>query len=154
MIQCPVCGKKTQAEGGRCMYCSTIVATGDPAHDPTELPASSPEPPTVIPTPTIGPTPTEVRDSGPPVGTGRDKGLFEPGQSFGRRYRIIRVLGVGGMGAVYQAWDEELRIPVALKVIRSTEADDPHVVKELEERFKREILLARQVTPQERRSNL
>ena len=34
------------------------------------------------------------------------------------RYHIIRVLGAGGMGVVYQAWDAELNDAVAVQVIR------------------------------------
>ena len=39
-----------------------------------------------------------------------NSGPLEMGQAFGTRYHIIRVLGVGGMGAVYQAWDAELGV--------------------------------------------
>ena len=69
------------------------------------------------------------------------------GQDFGSRYHIIRLLGAGGMGAVYQAWDKVLEVAVAVKVVR---ADFPRWTQEaaraLEKRFKRELLLARQVT--------
>ena len=68
------------------------------------------------------------------------------GQNFGTRYHIIRLLGVGGMGSVYQAWDRELEVAVAVKVIRPDFAENPMVAQELERRFKRELLLARQVT--------
>jgi eukaryotic-like serine/threonine-protein kinase len=69
-----------------------------------------------------------------------------PGESFGTRYHIIRVLGVGGMGAVYQAWDAELGVAVAIKTIRLAEGTDPRDVEDMERRFKRELVLARQVT--------
>jgi len=68
------------------------------------------------------------------------------GDAFGDRYRIDKLLGFGGMGAVYKAWDEILDIPVALKVIRPEMAQDPAVAEQLDRRFKRELLLARQVT--------
>jgi serine/threonine protein kinase/Flp pilus assembly protein TadD len=50
------------------------------------------------------------------------------------------------MGAVYRAWDAELGVEVALKVIRPEIAADPTAAAEIERRFKRELLLARQVT--------
>ena len=75
-----------------------------------------------------------------------DTGPLEVGQSFGPRYHIIRMLGVGGMGAVYQAWDAELGVAVAIKVIRPEVMEDPATAEEVGRRFKRELLLARQVT--------
>jgi serine/threonine protein kinase/tetratricopeptide (TPR) repeat protein len=50
------------------------------------------------------------------------------------------------MGAVYQAWDAELGVAVAIKVIRPEVMADPAASAEVERRFKRELLLARQVT--------
>ncbi len=50
------------------------------------------------------------------------------------------------MGAVYQVWDAELAQGVALKVVRTEAAGDPHAAKEMERRFKQELVLARQVT--------
>ena len=50
------------------------------------------------------------------------------------------------MGAVYEAWDGELGVSVALKVIRPDMPGDSGIARDLERRFKRELLLARQVT--------
>ena len=80
------------------------------------------------------------------VSRSEDTGPLRIGQSFGLRYHIIKVLGVGGMGAVYQAWDAELAEAVAIKVIRPEAMADPQAAWEMEKRFKRELLLARQVT--------
>jgi hypothetical protein len=73
------------------------------------------------------------------------QGPLTVGDTFGR-YTIMRLLGIGGMGAVYQAWDKELEVVVALKVIRPEALRDPAAEQEIERRFKRELLLARQVT--------
>jgi serine/threonine protein kinase/tetratricopeptide (TPR) repeat protein len=77
---------------------------------------------------------------------GSRRGPLVDGQAFGSRYRIVRALGVGGMGAVYQAQDAELGVTVAIKVIRPDAMADPDMAAEVERRFKRELLLARQVT--------
>jgi len=55
------------------------------------------------------------------------------------RYRIVRWLGAGGMGRVYEALDTELDERVALKVLRAGLSD------EAIERFRREVKLTRRI---------
>ena len=50
------------------------------------------------------------------------------------------------MGAVYQAWDKTLETAVAVKVIRPDAGASLEDAEATEKRFKRELLLARQVT--------
>jgi eukaryotic-like serine/threonine-protein kinase len=90
--------------------------------------------------------PQEPQDAGaPPAVRERDSGPLSVGEDFGR-YHIIRVLGIGGMGAVYQAWDAELESAVAVKVIRPEATRGAETAREMERRFKQELRLARQVT--------
>ena len=67
---------------------------------------------------------------------------LSPGTVLAARYEIIRLLGQGGMGAVYQARDHELERQVALKVIRADMVANPEILK----RFRQELILARQIT--------
>ena len=94
--------------------------------------------------PTIGAA--GAPDNGGYPHTDDAQGPLMPGQNFGERYHIVRLLGLGGMGAVYQAWDTELGVVVAVKVIRPEASADPVSAQALERRFKQELLLARQVT--------
>jgi serine/threonine protein kinase/tetratricopeptide (TPR) repeat protein len=64
------------------------------------------------------------------------------GQQIGERYRVIRLLGRGGMGAVYLVHDNELDRDVALKIIRPEVAEDASALW----RFKREIQLSSTIT--------
>ena len=68
--------------------------------------------------------------------------LFPPGSLLAGRYEILRVLGEGGMGAVYQARDRELDRVIALKVIRPELAGNAAILQ----RFKQELILARHVS--------
>ena len=64
------------------------------------------------------------------------------GAVLGGRYEILKMLGEGGMGAVYKAKDLEVDRVVALKVIRPEYANRPEILA----RFKQELVLARQIT--------
>jgi serine/threonine protein kinase len=75
--------------------------------------------------------------AGGPLGTS-----LERGDVLAERYRIVQLLGAGGMGEVYEAVDLVLNERVALKTVRATIADDLRAV----ERLKAEVQLARKVT--------
>jgi len=69
-------------------------------------------------------------------------GGFTPGTIVLGRYRIIGLLGRGGMGEVYRADDLRLGQPIALKFLPAALADDP--VRR--ERFFAEVRITRQVS--------
>ncbi len=83
-------------------------------------------------------TPTPL----PPTLTSDDNIRSLPaGLRLAGRYRILGLVGVGGMGLVYRAHDEQLDLEVAVKVLRPDVADVRRVA-----RFKQELVLARQVS--------
>jgi serine/threonine protein kinase len=146
-MTCPLCGKAASVVHGRCSSCKGALEPANSGQEETGfLPLIS------SPGELTGPEVTgyQVPPSQPGHRTASDPRAettpLVPGQAFGARYHVIRMLGAGGMGAVYQAWDEELGVAVAIKVIRPEVLADPEAVEEIERRFKRELLLARQVT--------
>ncbi len=62
------------------------------------------------------------------------QGSFEPGVIIGGRYRIVSLIGIGGVGRVYLARHIELDTEVAIKVLRPEMSDRPDAVQ----RFRRE----------------
>jgi tetratricopeptide (TPR) repeat protein len=114
----------------------------------TALLTPTPSPPADADSATISASDDETRiiGTGQPFRASGGTGPLTVGQNFGPRYHVIRCIGTGGMGAVYQAWDQVLEVAVAVKVIRPDAVADATAAAELERRFKRELLLARQVT--------
>src|SRR5262245_46233584 len=64
-----------------------------------------------------------------------------PAEAFGR-YRLLSLLGAGGMGQVWRARESRTNRLVALKVLLERAADD----EQLRERFRRECRAVAQLT--------
>src|SRR5262245_35615002 len=73
-------------------------------------------------------------------------GPTKPGRILGK-YTIVREIGRGGMGVVYEALDTALNRRVALKLLVLQPKTDPNAVRVEEERFLREAKLTSQLPP-------
>ncbi len=67
---------------------------------------------------------------------------FPLNQLIAARFRLLRRVGAGGMGEVFEAEDLQLKDRVALKMIRPEIASNPQAAA----RFKREILLGKRIS--------
>jgi serine/threonine-protein kinase len=105
-------------EGSRfCPSCGSAVEISSENMTRTSAPAASPT-------------------SGAPF-----EGRFSPGTLLAGRYRIVGLVGRGGMGEVYRAEDLKLGQPVALKFLPTAVEKDPGRLS----RFHGEVRLARQI---------
>src|SRR5262245_3183750 len=130
-MRCPSCSREIAGGSTTCPGCGAAVPSPSAAsvHGLEEDARA-------------GPAPTVVPPPPPHSSAARASALFQPGEVFAARYRILRLLGRGGMGEVYGADDLRLEQPVALKFLRGEIAADPLA----RERFLSEVRLSRTVT--------
>ncbi len=137
MVQCPKCSAQIPAESKFCLSCGQAVSS--PSQMPTAEAIQMGPGLQTRPDGSGAPSPHVARiissDSVPAGG-------FTPGTILADRYRIIGLLGRGGMGEVYRADDLKLGQPVALKFLPPKLAEDP--VRR--ERFFAEVRITRQLS--------
>jgi serine/threonine-protein kinase len=88
-------------------------------------------------------TGTTVGGDEPAAGPVAGQAALEPGTVVAGRYELKEMLGAGGMGVVYRAYDRELGETVALKTLHPALQIGSTTMLE---RFKQEIRLARRIT--------
>src|SRR6185295_17961141 len=103
-MRCAACHAEIARPGRFCPECASPLKPGG---DATETVAMQQKPPSSH------------------ASASSDDGRFPPGTLLTERYRVIGIIGRGGMGEVYRASDLKLNQPVALKFLPEAVAAKP-----------------------------
>ena len=153
-MYCTSCGSAVPEKARFCAKCGAPAGSdpnetvlGDVGIEESNLETLAPETP-AVPRPRSAPAsggrPRSTPPSNPilttsdPIGGGR----FVPGAIVADRYRIVALLGRGGMGEVYRAEDLKLSHVLAIKFLPEKLSQDPATLA----RFHSEVRVARQVS--------
>lgn len=143
---CPQCRTENSESSSSCSKCGSsfdLNLDTDGTIDITPGSASPPLPPSASNRAAVSSTVRSSSASRTGIrSTVAIYGALEPGEELGQRYRIECMLGQGGMGRVYKAYDKELDRPVALKVLQPELASNPDAMQ----RFKQELLLSSRIS--------
>jgi serine/threonine-protein kinase len=136
-VICRTCSNEIPDSSRFCLSCGAALNGGAPMVTQT----------VARPTQTVAAAPTPARTpshSHPHLSSSGSlpEGRFLPGALLAARYRIVALLGRGGMGEVYRAHDLTLGQEVALKFLPEVAASNPAALT----RFYNEVRIARQVS--------
>src|SRR4051812_34748182 len=132
MPYCPNCGSATSQSASFCSSCGAPSAAGSDVQVTLDRSPSSPVP-----------APASSSMSRLSAGSLRgESGRILPGTVLADRYRIVALVGRGGMGEVYRAEDLKLDQDVALKFLPEKLVQDGAALA----RFHREVRIAREIS--------
>jgi predicted Ser/Thr protein kinase len=139
-VTCRSCAKDVPESSRFCLSCGTPL--DDRATFVTKTVAAPSSAPAATPAPARKPSTSHPLSSLSGSSGSLLEGRFLPGALLANRYRIVALLGRGGMGEVYRAHDLTLGQEVALKFLPEAAAHNPA----FRARFYNEVRIARQVS--------